>query len=204
MVIQRVTGTLNPGAHPGGANGQDAYNDLLIPTGGGIDGLPTTRSEILCLLRETYGEETILQWGTDVLGSLQQAEILWQGVHERGVQREAEKGNKLDDSTLPCPESVANWLLRDMRERSECGCSPYRWESTEQRFVESSKAMPELPYKSAPTAEDLFDMWAEGKGLWVLQQTLYQIQEIRRSNDGRKGGDRMKDVSAKVRRLTPL
>lgn len=30
MTYQKVTGTLNPGAHPGSYNGQDAYNDLLI------------------------------------------------------------------------------------------------------------------------------------------------------------------------------
>lgn len=29
-VMQRVTGTLNPGAHPGSYNGQGAYNDMLI------------------------------------------------------------------------------------------------------------------------------------------------------------------------------
>ena len=27
---QDVTGTLNPGAHPGSYNGQDAYNDMLV------------------------------------------------------------------------------------------------------------------------------------------------------------------------------
>ena len=30
MTYQKVTGTLNPGAHPGSYNGQDAYNDMLI------------------------------------------------------------------------------------------------------------------------------------------------------------------------------
>lgn len=30
MSYQRVTGTLNPGGHPGSYNGQDAYNDMLI------------------------------------------------------------------------------------------------------------------------------------------------------------------------------
>lgn len=30
MTYQEVTGTLNPGAHPGSYNGQDAYNDMLI------------------------------------------------------------------------------------------------------------------------------------------------------------------------------
>ena len=30
MSYQNVTGTLNPGAHPGSYNGQDAYNDMLV------------------------------------------------------------------------------------------------------------------------------------------------------------------------------
>ena len=30
LVMQKVTGTLNPGGHPGSYNGQDAYNDLLV------------------------------------------------------------------------------------------------------------------------------------------------------------------------------
>lgn len=30
MTYQKVTGTLNLGAHPGSYNGQDAYNDMLI------------------------------------------------------------------------------------------------------------------------------------------------------------------------------
>lgn len=33
MSYQTITGTLNPGAHPGSYNGQDAYNDLLITDG---------------------------------------------------------------------------------------------------------------------------------------------------------------------------
>ena len=30
MTYQRTAGTLNPGAHPGSYNGQDAYNDMLV------------------------------------------------------------------------------------------------------------------------------------------------------------------------------
>jgi hypothetical protein len=30
MTYQKITGTLNPGAHPGSYNGQDAYNDMLV------------------------------------------------------------------------------------------------------------------------------------------------------------------------------
>ena len=30
MTYQKTAGTLNPGAHPGSYNGQDAYNDMLV------------------------------------------------------------------------------------------------------------------------------------------------------------------------------
>ena len=31
--MQRTTGTLSPGGHPGSYNGQDAYNDMLVNDG---------------------------------------------------------------------------------------------------------------------------------------------------------------------------
>lgn len=36
--MQRVSGTINPGAHPSSYNGQDAYNDLLVVDDGLCDG----------------------------------------------------------------------------------------------------------------------------------------------------------------------
>ena len=39
MSYQTVTGTLNPGAHPGSYNGQDAYSDLLVVENGLCDGI---------------------------------------------------------------------------------------------------------------------------------------------------------------------
>ena len=38
MTYQRVAGTLNPGAHPGSYNGQDAYNDMLVTEYGVCNG----------------------------------------------------------------------------------------------------------------------------------------------------------------------
>lgn len=38
MTYQNATGTLNPGAHPGSYNGQDAYNDMLVVDDGICDG----------------------------------------------------------------------------------------------------------------------------------------------------------------------
>lgn len=37
-VVQKTTGTISPGAHPGSYNGQDAYNDLLVVDDGMVHG----------------------------------------------------------------------------------------------------------------------------------------------------------------------
>ena len=37
MSYQRITGTVNAGAHPGSYNGQDAYNDMLVVDNGKTD-----------------------------------------------------------------------------------------------------------------------------------------------------------------------
>lgn len=162
-----------------------------------------SRNQVLRLLRETYGAQEIFQWGAAVLDALQQADVLRQGVHESGVSVETEDGDKLDGSTLPCSELAAGWILRDMREQSECGCASQRWEPTEQQHRELAETVPELPHESAQTAQELLNMWSAGQGLGLLRQALSEIQEIRRSIDGvrEEGGDAMTSV---VRRLTPL
>lgn len=203
MSYQEIVGTLMAWGYQK-LGTQEAMNDMYITDRGGGDEIPTTRSPILRLLWETYGKEKTLKWGVAVLESLQQAEVLRQRMHEGSVQGETEKGQELGSCPQTSSTVVAGWLLRDMRKQQECGCSPYRWESAEQRFVKSATAMPELPYKSPSSVQDLFNMWEKGEGIWLLQQTLYQIQEIWRPVDGCKGGDGMKDVSTVVRRLTPL
>lgn len=156
----------------------------------------TTRNEVLCLLWQTYGEEEVSKWGTDVLAALQQADVLRQGVHEKGIQGETEDGDKLDDSSLPCPSTVAGWLLRDVREHEECGCPSQGWESSEQRTEQSPEALQELSQQGASSCKDLFHLWSQGKGIRLLQQALHQIQEIRRSP--------LHQSRYIVRRLTPL
>lgn len=164
-----------------------------------------TQDTILRILQETYGEKEIIQWGIDIMASLQQAEVLRQGVHESSIQGETKEGNKLDDNTLPCPTDVTEWIMRDMREQSERGCSPQGWESTEQFIGELAEIMPELPCESTQASKTLFDMWRQGKRIRLLQQTLHQIQEIRQPFMGEwEGGDLMDGVGAVVRRLTPL
>lgn len=41
-IMQRTTGTISSGAHPGSYNGQDAYNDMLVVDNGHSDGIGTS------------------------------------------------------------------------------------------------------------------------------------------------------------------
>jgi len=164
-----------------------------------------TQDQVLCLLFETYGTEEVVEWGINVLASLQQAEVLRQRMHESCVQSQAKSRKELDDGSLPCPELVAEWMLRDMWEREECGRSSQGWESAEQQHREPTKSLSELPHESPSSCKEMFDMWKKGKGIWILQQALLEIQEVWKSDDVLwKGGGYMKEVSTVVRRLTPL
>ena len=163
----------------------------------------TTQNPILRILSEAYGAQATFQWGIAILGRVQQTEVLQQGVYESGVQSEAETRSKLDDGALPRPELVAEWVLRDMREREECGRASQGLKPAEQQPGQSATTLPELPHESTQAAKHLFDMWSQGKGAWLLRQALSEIQKIRESARGVRtgGGDAMTSV---VRRLTPL
>ena len=161
------------------------------------------RNQILRVLQEAYGTEEIFKWSLAILERVQQADILQQGVHESRLQGEAENWNKLDDGTLPCASVVAEWILRDLREQSECGCASQGWQPTEQRYEELAEIMSQLPHESTQAAKVLLDMWSKSERIWLLQQALSAVQEIWESAMGERtgGGGAMTSV---VRRLTPL
>lgn len=181
-------------------NGGTSYNlnnvvrvkeDDLIAAG--------TQSPILRLLCKAYGAQAVVEWGIAVVAALQQTEVLRQGLHEESNACEAENRNKLDDCSLPCPSVVADWMLRDMREKSECGCSPQRQQSAEQRDQQSATAVQVLSLESTQRCEEMFDMWQKGQGIGLLRQALSEIQEIRQSACCEE--ERCRYI---VRRLTPL
>lgn len=160
-----------------------------------------TRNQILRLLQETYGEEKVLKWGIAILERLQQTDILQQGVHESIISEETEKWNELDDCALPCPELVAGWMLRDLWEQQECGCSPQGWGSTEQQFGQFAEGLPKLSQQNSQACKDLFDMWQKGEGLWLLREALSEIQKIWKSLNCQRQSVCGHSI---VRRLTPL
>jgi len=186
---------------PGARNGKE--REVIAVEERGEQNETTTRSPILCLLQETYGTETVVEWGIAVLDALQQTDILQQGVYESRVFKETKIGYRLVGRALPRPEIVAEWMLRDLRKQQERGRSPQGRVSTEQQPEQPTETLQELPHKSTSCEKDLFDMWEAGEGLGLLQQALLKIQEIRESTMGERtgGGGAMNSV---VRRLTPL
>ena len=178
------------------------YKDATDLVGGGTEiNVSAEGNEVLRILQETYGEEKVLQWGIGVLDLVQQKKVLQQGMHECSVQSETEEGDELDDSALPCEELVAKWAMRDMWIGKECRCASQGWKPTEQQSREFAEIVSELSHKGTSSCKSLFDLWRQGKGIWLLQQALYSIQKIRRSVDMQEGGDAMNTA---VRRLTPL
>lgn len=161
------------------------------------------RNQVLRLLRETYGTETVFQWGTAIMDRLQQTEILRQGVHESSIPAETENREKLVNDSQICTAKETERIVRNLRKYEECGCTSYGRQSAEQLSAELAEVMQKLPLKSAQASATLLDMWRKSERLGLLQSALHSLQEIRRSVMGERaeGGDVMTSV---VRRLTPL
>jgi DNA (cytosine-5)-methyltransferase 1 len=161
----------------------------------------TFRNEALRVLQQDYAAEEILQWGIASLDILQQAEVLRFSLYGEGVPLEREERKQLHNISLPRPEVVAGWLLRDMREQSERGCASQGRGLHEQQSAEFAAAVPSMSYASASSARDLLDMWEKGERLWLLREALSEIQEIRKSADVKSRSVCTRDI---VRRLTPV
>ena len=193
---QEVSGTLQ--CKQNGGYSLNYQNPIMVQ---GAYKNAETRSKTLLLLQETYGEETILKWGTAILERLQQADILQQGVYESRISGEAEKWNELDDCALPRTELVTGWMLRDLWKQQKCGRSPQGWESAEQQSGQFAESLPKLSQQNSQACKDLFDMWQKGEGLWLLREALSEIQKIWKSLNGQRQSVYGHPI---VRRLTPL
>ena len=60
MSYQNKTGTLSAGAHPGGYNGQDAYNDMLV----------TEKLDVGVKTWETSKTSYMTSWAVEVANAL--------------------------------------------------------------------------------------------------------------------------------------
>lgn len=162
----------------------------------------TYAREILRNLRDKIGAEAFAEWELGVLVALQQKEILQSEVYGRGIQEQAEKRkSSMDDSTLPCEEFSSAGAMLSVWERECQRCSPQRRKMEEQRTGEPGKDLPELSHIKTQAEKILLNMWETGQGAWILREAFTEIQEVRRSDDGKS---QPIFPGYAVRRLTPL
>jgi len=160
----------------------------------------TNAGEILRLLLETVSENTSKEWQTYVASTLHQNGLLQSGMYEGSLFDKSNQDGR-DNNQNQQGESTevkTRRLLRNLWKRECYGCSPQKRESIKQLFRQLAKALSVLPYKNSQTDKNMQSrklQW-ESKGIRLLQQALYQIQEVRKSNE-------LLQQNFRIRKLTP-
>ena len=157
------------------------------------------RSKALYVLWKNYGAKKVCEWCVAIMERIQQTKVLQQGVYEKSVSTETSQGNELDDSSLPCPEYIADWLLRDMWQQQKCGCASQRWESAEQFARKLNESVQKLSHENPSQKREMCAMWETSKGSWLLREAFTEIQKIWESFNVESWRQ-----TKTVRRLTPL
>ena len=161
----------------------------------------TNAREILRILLTTVSEKTAEEWQSYVASAFQQNGLLQSGMHEESLFDKQSKngGYNYSEQQGESTEVKTRRLLRNLW-KGECHrCSSQRRESIKQLFRELAKALSVLPYKNSQTDKNMQSgklQW-ESKGIRLLQQALYQIQEVRKSNE-------LLQQNFRIRKLTPL
>ncbi|WP_420371403.1 DNA cytosine methyltransferase [Mannheimia pernigra] len=137
--------------------------------------------ETLCLLRGKVGEETFTKWGFRILNSFFKEEILQSPMYGKIIRSASFRKCGLEYSTLPRKKNHSVWKMLSLRKRECQRCSSQRWELPKQFSREFGTYLSELSQQATPKENLLQGMWQASKGIRILQQTLHQIQEIRRS-----------------------
>ena len=184
--------------------------------------------EILRKLWQEIGTEALSEWGSRMLNELQQETILRQRVHEGSLPEQTEnRNNQLGNESHTVTADDTEGSMSRVWKEERSGCSPQGQRLHEQRTEQSNSVMQELPQLKAQASEVLYSLWRSNEGVRLLQQALYSVQEIRKSNgvqDSREktmqdmwgtcqceetmrktlyAGEKSRVTSYRVRRLSP-
>lgn len=155
--------------------------------------------KVLHLLREEVGEKTFTKWGLGILVSLQPSEVLQQIMHGAGLRPARFSRSWVVYCALSCKEDSTCWLVQSLREAECKRCSSQRWEPSKQLSRELKSYLSELSHPGAQTQRFVRDLWEASKGIWVLRQTLSEVQNAWESYGCE---DKSIQGSFTVRRLT--
>lgn len=157
--------------------------------------------EILRILRQEIGEKAFTEWGIAILAPFQQAEILQQRVHEKGIFekrcqqsdfQQCAYNSEIDKQNDNKAREMSNlWFYEELR------CASQGWEFQEQFHEQLDNAMQKLSHEAAPPEIFMQSMWEASQGIGVLRKTLSTVQEIWRPFSLQWAED------VRIRRLTP-
>lgn len=172
--------------------------------------------KILYVLWEEIRKETI-QWKARGFWSIPEEEILQSRMHDK-IQTNATKPRcDMEDCTSNCTENKRKNIekdeMRNMWKIWKVRCSSYKLELERQFFEEFTSVMSKLSYQNTQNKKCMLDMWRTDERIGLLQQALFEIQELRMSiNEKEKAGmsrlqkDNRKSnkmCGIRIRKLTP-
>lgn len=120
---------------------------------------------------------------------VQKEKILQPNVYENGIHENRLSQSRVSDS--PCDSKTYNGSnairekMFDMWENWKDRYTSQRYELSEQQFRQFNLFMSELSHETTSKKECMQDLWQTNEGFRILQQTLFKIQEIWRSNDNK-------------------
>jgi DNA (cytosine-5)-methyltransferase 1 len=145
-------------------------------------------SETLWLLQEEIGKKEIESWGLRILETIREKEILQSGMHEKSIQGKTKKTTKGFISKIQQSKGTkenAFIIMRSLSKEKWERCSPYRRKSIKQCVRKLNESLQKLPSENSQAKINLQSgkFQYRNEGVRILQQALYTIQEIWKSND---------------------
>lgn len=156
--------------------------------------------ELLQILWEEIGKKEIWQEIRRFI-SIQEKKILQSNLYENELYEDRKSQSKISTSTPNSSEYNESITDREkmfnMWKNWKTRYTPQRWELSEQQFRQFNLFMQELSYETTQGETSMQGMWQTNERFRILQQTLFKIQEIWRSNENKISN------GLRIRKLTP-
>ena len=157
--------------------------------------------ELLQILWKEVGKKEIWQQIRRFIG-VQEKKILQSKLHENELYENRKPQSKISASapnSSEYNESITNReKMFNMWKNWKTRYTPQRWELSEQQFRQFNLFMQELSYETTQGETNMQDMWKTNERFRVLQQTLFEIQEIWRPVENKISN------GLRIRKLSPL
>lgn len=152
----------------------------------------------LCILLEKIGEAKDGQWEVGSTYTLQQKEILREIMHGRGFQKENLLGI-VDGYACTGEEIDSKEGVRKMPFKEEFRYTSQGRELEEQLYGKFASFMQVVSQLGSQPSKNMYNMWNETEGAWLLRKALPTLQKIWEPLDG-KGKSTLR--GKRIRRLT--